>query len=438
MRRTLLMAGALSLFGAAVMMRAQAMPPVRSGVLDDAVGKSITLEGVVDNEPDVRENTQHLVVAIQEPYSTKVLVHVARYESFAYGDTVRVQGKLRLPEPFGEDGRMFDYPHFLAKDGIGYEMSFAKVSKTGHGQGNPVWSALYSLKNTYTYGIGMALPEPAAGLGAGITAGDKRAMGGDLLTMFRDAGVIHIVVLSGYNIALVSTAVLFFLGRLSRRLGSGLGAVFIVLFVVATGGSAAAVRAGVMACVALFAYALHRPYHVARALIFAVAAMVLWNPYILLYDPGFQLSVISTIGIMYVSPLFEHYFARLPETLGVRSIMATTIGTQITVLPYLLYSTGNLSLVALPVNLLIVPLVPLAMFCTFVAGIAGIISPALAVFVGFPAYALLSAGITLVEWAVRMPYAAVSVPAFSFAWVVVLYALLFVCYLRLKPASGSL
>jgi competence protein ComEC len=411
--------------------------PVRVSELDRALDTRLTVEGIIDDEPDVRENTQHIVVRISQPRDTKIQIATSRYQHFSYGDRVRVEGELKLPQAFASDaGREFDYPHFLAKDGIGYQMSFAQVHVIDTNNGNPVWALLYRIKQTYTDGLAAALSEPEAGLAAGITAGDKRAMGGRLLEDFRTAGVVHIVVLSGYNIAIVSTAVLFMLGRLSRKVGSGLGALAIVLFVIATGGSAAAVRAGVMACLALFAYATNRTYDVSRALIVAAVAMVLWNPLTLLYDPGFQLSVISTIGIIYVSPLFEQWFGSVTEAFGIRSILATTVGTQITVMPFLLYQTGILSIVALPVNLLIVPAVPLSMLLTFIAGVSGVVAPSVSVFVGAPAYLVLSYILAVVDWAVRIPFASVQVPAFPLWSVFITYLIGIAAYFSLVQKAN--
>ena len=61
----------------------------------------------------------------------------------------------------------------------------------------------------------------------------------------------------------------------------------------------------------------------------------------------------ATIGIIFVSPFLEPHLSRVPEKFGMREIVSATISTQLVVLPFLIYQTGILSLVALPVNILI-------------------------------------------------------------------------------------
>ena len=144
------MSGYVCLVAALFLVRLQLVEPVSTAFLDSYINERLTIEGIIDDEPDVRENTQHIVVRVTEPSKAKIQVALSRYEHYAYGDRVVVTGTLKLPEPFGQEtGREFDYPHFLAKDGIGYQMSFAHARVLGHGLGNPVWGFLYSINFVY-------------------------------------------------------------------------------------------------------------------------------------------------------------------------------------------------------------------------------------------------------------------------------------------------
>ena len=114
-------------------------------------------------------------------------------------------------------------------------------------------------------------------------------------------------------------------------------------------------------------------------------------------------------------------FAYEERTLNLREIAATTIGTQLAVLPLLLYQSGQLSLVALPANLLALIVVPYAMLASFIAGIGGLVAGPLAPVVGFPAYALLSYILFIAEGAARIPFATVSIGIFSVGILVCVY-----------------
>ncbi len=99
----------------------------------------------------------------------------------------------------------------------------------------------------------------------------------------------------------------------------------------------------------------------------------------------------------------------------------STLATQIMVLPILSYSIGAVSIVALIANMLVLPLVPLAMFLSGLAGFVYLVFPPFGIIVGYPAHVVLSLIIYIGDWFGRLPFSAVALPPFSFIWVVVGY-----------------
>lgn len=407
----------------------------KNTTLDAQIGEETTIGGIVVMEPDERERTMRLVVETED--GVRVISSIARSADVLYGQRVEIKGILNKPVSFSSDGgREFNYPAFLAKDNIYYELEFPEILHIGEveeiGWGR---SYLFALKKKYLDGLAQTLTEPHAALAGGITVGDKRALGGNLLEIFRITGIVHIVVLSGYNITIVAESIRRLLGALPRRVGLLMSAVAILLFVIMTGATATGVRAGAMASLALLAAATGRRYAITRALAVTAVAMVLWSPHILLYDPGFQLSVLATLGLIHIAPMIEVKFTRITERFGLRGIFAATLGTQIAVLPLLLYQMGLLSLVALPVNLLILPAIPLAMLFSFVAGLAGIILGFAGTILAAPAYILLSYSLWVVEIFSKLPFAAISVSSFSVFWVFFAYVVLGVLFFYVKKLS---
>jgi competence protein ComEC len=419
----------------------------KNTTLDTQIGEEITIGGIVVMEPDERENTVRLV--IEDQNNVRIIASVLRPLDVSYGQRVEIKGVLSKPSSFSSDGgrpacrdcgngagREFNYPAFLAKDGIFYQLDFPElvnlgdIEKIGLGRGY-----LFSLKKKYLDGLTQTLTEPHAALAGGITVGDKRALGGNLLEIFRITGIVHIVVLSGYNITIVAESIRRFLGALPSKIGLMASAVAILLFVIMTGATATGVRAGAMASLALLATATNRRYAITRALAVTAVAMVLWSPNILLYDPGFQLSVLATLGLIHIAPLIEVKLTRVTERFGLRGIFAATLGTQIVVLPLLLYQMGLLSLVALPVNLLILPAIPLAMLFSFIAGLAGLILGFSGAILSAPAYILLSYSLWVVDLFSKLPFAAISVSSFSVFWVFFAYATLGMLFLYIKKLS---
>ena len=412
-------------------------------VLEQKIGFAVVAEGELVDEPDERENTVHLVIRLDtadgEKVAGKALVFTERYPEFQYGDRVRIIGALEKPESFETDtGKIFDYPGFLAKDGIFYQIPFAKVFLVSSGGGNVLKRELFALKNEFLERIESVIPEPQAALLGGLVVGAKQSLGKELLDDFRKTGVIHVVVLSGYNLTLVAGALMWFLGKfLRKKWGLLVGALSIVLFVIMVGASATAVRAGIMALLVLLAQGTGRTYAITRALILAGFVMVLHNPYILLFDPSFQLSFLATVGLIQLAPRVEKYFRFVPTTWKLREIVGATIATQIFVLPLLLYMSGEFSIVGLLVNLLILPLISLTMLFGFLTGIVGFVSTILSMPFAFISYALLTYELKIVELFSSLPFAAVTISYFSLWLMVLLYiALGAFLWLKTKPTSN--
>lgn len=408
-------------------------------------GSDVSLAGIVAEEPDVRESQVRIVVAVERFASSthavdaRVLAVLPAFTEVTYGDRITVRGVLEAPSAFDTDGgRLFDYPGYLAARGILFELSRAQIVSCEAGAYG-FFSYLYGAKRAYLEGTQAVLPEPQAGLAGGIVAGDKRSVGTEVADEFKRTSLTHILVLSGYNIAVVAVAAAWVFGRFrfGRVSRTALSIAAVILFVLATGASANAVRAAGMAFVAAYARIAGREFAALRALALVCAGMVAWNPYLLAFDPGFQLSAVATFGLVAFSGAIARWAAWVPESFGVRELFAATVSTQLTVLPLLLWQSGSLSLVALPANLLALVAIPPAMLASFVAALGGIVAGPLAVPLAAPAYILLSYVIGVAHVFALLPFSAVTVPAFSIWFLLPAYALALLAAQRAyaKPAA---
>jgi competence protein ComEC len=224
------------------------------------------------------------------------------------------------------------------------------------------------------------------------------------------------------------TLVLSFFLRPRLRLTFGL--IAIVLFALMVGLSATVIRASAMAALALIANTFGRQYLVLRALVATGVAMVIWNPFILVYDIGFQFSFMATLGLILVAPQLETALVQGRILTKAREYFIATVAAQVAVMPLLLYHIGEISLVAVVVNVLVLPIVPLAMGFTFVTGVLAVFSTALASLLAYPTTLVLSYVTGMANAWAGLDWAALPVPAFSFFWVVVAYGILGYCYYR--------
>ncbi len=391
------------------------------------LGAEVTLVGTISSAPDIRDTGVRIIISVsKDGEKTRVLANVSRAENVAYGERVILHGKLEAPKPFAtEYGRVFRYDRHLAVKGVFAIMSHATLTKVSPPGG--LWAHLYvaliNVKQVFLHALAMALPEPEASLAGGIVAGGTQGLGAKLLDDFIRSGLIHVVVLSGYNVMIVADAVLLALSFLSRKWATSIAVIVIGAFVLMAGAGASSIRAGLMAFFALVALATGRTYDVTRTLLVAVLLMLLWNPLLLTFSLGFDLSVIATLGLILGVPLIEPKLTFIRSAF-LREIIASTMSAQVAVVPLLLYVNGLFSLVALPANILVLPFVPLAMAMSATAGAVAFVAPGIASLAGLPAYIILHYIMSVVHFTAHIPLATFDVPVFSFAWVVGAYALL--------------
>ena len=166
--------------------------------------------------------------------------------------------------------------------------------------------------------------------------------------------------------------------------------------------------------------------------------MLVFNPHLLVFDPGFQLSFLATLSLIMLAPLLEEMLWFVPTFGQMREFVTATIAAQIFVLPLLLYSIGEFSLVSVLVNVMVLPAVPPAMLFTFLTGLAGLLSPTLALPFGFIAHLILSYIIFIAKIFSALPLASLQVSAFPFWLVPIIYSFIFLGYRLLKKYQDNL
>lgn len=398
----------------------------------------IELRGCIVEGVDVRNDKVKYTIKVSElkifsdslwkEVSGRVLVTGKRYPVYEYGDCLFVQGKLDKPERI-ED---FDYAKYLSRYDVYSVIYQAEIelieSKWGTSTlpiGRQMFGRLFKFKNNFENKLGQIFAEPYASFMAGLILGSRRGISDDLIGDFNTTGLSHIVAISGYNITLLIVVIGGLFGFLTRRMKVVASVIFVFVFVILVGASAAVVRAAVMGVIGLMALWFGRNYFVGISLFSAAFFMNLWNPKILVYDVGFQLSFLATCSLVYVSPLLKKYFEFLPESFGVRDSMTMTVSAQSLALPVILLNFGRLSLISPVANVFVLPFIPIAMIFGFFAVVLSYVWNFLGLLVGFFGYFVLWLVILLVKFFAGIPLAAVNVEWFNF-WLAGCYYLLII------------
>ena len=273
-------------------------------------------------------------------------------------------------------------------------------------------AVLETVRRNAAAALARVLPEPEAGLAAGILIGLRDRVDRELAADFTTAGVSHVVAISGWNIAIVAAAVAALGGSLGRRRRSVLTMLAIVAYVCFSGASPSVVRAAAMAGVVLLARESGRAGRAAAALGWAVVLLLLADPS-LIADAGFQLSSLATAGLIaWATPVGERIGrfggGRVPNWLA--ESLGVSLAAQAATLPVVLATFGRLALISPAANLAIVPVVPVAMAAGGVALGAGVLAElgapeALAAILAFPGWVALTIMVAIARFAADVPYA---------------------------------
>ncbi|MCL5009136.1 MAG: ComEC family competence protein [Patescibacteria group bacterium] len=351
------------------------------------------LDGLIVEDPDIRQDRQ-LLTFQPEGFGQRILITTSKAQEYFYGDKLVVTGKPREPKAY-ED---FDYQKYLERYEVYAIMSYPKILVTRTGQGNWVKFQLLKLKQALVKNLSEKFTEPHASLLLGILIGAKKTLPQDLVVKFQATGLSHIVAVSGYNITILASFLGLAAYLLGRRASFWFSLLAIFAFAVIAGWSASVVRAAIMGAVLLVGFRSGRPYSAGPGICLAAGVMVAFNPRVLYWDAGFQLSFLATLGIVYVLPILEKLFRLEAGAAGLKAAALSSLAAILATLPLSLLHFGQLPVYALLANILVLPVVPYAMLFGFLA-----LVPFLGPGFGFVAKLILDYMLAIIGWVASWP-----------------------------------
>lgn len=415
------------------------------------INQTVTVRGGVAEDPSVggsnelRLRLNNVIIGdVELPGQVWVSV-IGQIQDVRRSDVVEISGKLKTG--FGT---------FPAS------MSFAHLDKIERQAGvDPA----REVRDAFGERLATAIDEPEVDLGMGILAGQKTALPIDANEAFRVAGLTHIVVASGYNLTILIRFARRLFARVSRFAALSFGGILVFAFACVTGFSPSMTRAALVAGLSLLAWYYGRKFHPVVLLTIVAATTVVINPIYVWGDAGWYMSFTSFIGVIMLAPLIQNYFwgkeremvvpwrakawvnlrrkiftkkkladpALRERTFSIRQIFIETMSAQAMTMPIIALMMGQFAPYGLLANLLVLPIVPLAMLLTFIAGLASILVPGVATIIAWPAQKLLGYIIEVARKIAELPGASQEV---AFGWqmlvisVVALVAAMFYMWCR--------
>ncbi len=388
--------------------------PQASTVDTYATGARVTLTGIISDEPDRRPlKTQYTVAvttltqsgATRAVHGKILVTDMDGWPQYHYGEELKIGGKLETPKP----SESFAYDKYLSRFDIYAVMIRPSIALVREPARPSFFRVLYAWKERFERQINLLQPEPHASFLAGLLTGSRRGIPDHLTTDFNATGLTHIIAISGTNITMIVLCLGSFLFWLPLRWRFVPMVAGIVLFTLFVGASASVVRAAVMGILGLIALQTRRQTDTRLLILWAAGFMLAWNPKLLWYDAGFQLSFLAVIGLNECTPLIAPLLKNIPDTLGMRENLQATTAAQIATLPWIALLFGRISLVAPLANLLVTPLIPAAMLFGFLGVCLSWLWFPLGLVVSYLAFGCMEWMIRMTELMAHVPFASIDV-----------------------------
>jgi competence protein ComEC len=366
---------------------------------DDAVyGKRYQLEFSLSNLQVVHPESAPLIGGV----TVRGFGEAAVYR----GDIVQVSGKL--------------YP--ARGNNLG-SISFAELKVL---QRDASW--LNQFRRNFAAGMQSALPEPVASFGLGLLIGQRSTLPEITEEELRHAGLTHIIAVSGYNLTIIVLACRRMLAGRSKFQATAACLALISVFLLITGSSPPIVRAAIISIIAIAVWFYGRKINALALLFLSAAITVVANPLYLWGNVSWYLSFLAFFGVLVLAPLITKRFIGGKEPNIIVGVLIESACASILVVPYILFIFGEVSLVSLLANVLVVPFIPLAMLFALIAGLAGMFVPMLAGWLALPAKWLLTYMLDIAGVLSRLPHAFVSHIGFSLGLMLASYCIIiFIC-----------
>ena len=404
-------------------------------------------EGVVVKFSEPKDNYQRVYLKIRGARKNKKHKIIAQKETviffaplginYKYGEHYKIKCELKNPK---NKYSKFNYQRFLASKKVYQICHKAKIKKieTKNNLLTQIninfYQGIYNFSQVIEEKINYLFPMPESAYLAGLLLGGDNRLPQRVADDFRRTGTTHTVAVSGSNITIIATGLMMIglLFGLWRWQAFYFVLVGIFIFIIMIGSPSSAVRAAIMAVLLLYASQSGRLVNSLRIIILAAALMVFVSPFILLYDVGFQLSFLATLGIvLFYAPLAEKFEIK-NDFLELKSIFLVTISAQLGVLGILIYSFDSISVISLLANVLILPLIPMIMTGGVMAVLASFIVSLLGNILSIPTQMLLHFELNSIQYLAKIPWAIIKFREVSIWWPIGYYFLFLMISLFFK------
>lgn len=281
------------------------------------------------------------------------------YEQLNIGDKILIEGNLQKGKEERNPGE-FDYQKYLVSVGISalvysYKADNLIVLKN---KNDFFANVVFEIRKSIDSQIQKYCNKNSAALLRGLLLADRSEIDYETRESFVNAGVIHVLAVSGLHVGFIILIFLFLFNRFNIVLRYILTIAGLLLFLIITGSQPSVFRAAIMSVVLIISFLSNRSYNSINAISLAAFIIILINPQEI-FNPGFQLSFSAVLSILILYPVFQKNISQLKITNkfinNILLFAAISMAAQIGTIPFTLYYFKKLSIVALFANFIVIP-----------------------------------------------------------------------------------
>lgn len=320
-------------------------------------GQEVNFQTTILSEP--KSSGNYIVYTAKITPFNNVFITVPRFTAVNYGQKVNVIGTLKVK--------------VLNNKSIIMSMYLPKIEALKNKQ-NFLLEIMSNIREKIIFLFEQTLPSNLSSLLLGIVFGIKKDMSIDFYNNLKQVGVMHVIAASGMNVTMTAGFFISFFGLfLKRKQAIVVSVLGILFYAILSGLQASIVRASIMGIMLFVAQFFGRQYLAAYGLFLTALLMLFYNP-ATLFDIGFQLSFLSTLGILTLQPLLS--FKKFENIIS--DDVKTTTCAQIATLPIMLVNFGQYGMLSILVNGLVLWTIPILMILGASGTIVGFIFAPLA------------------------------------------------------------
>ncbi len=399
-----------------------------SGVDRVKSGETVYIRGVISSDPKKTNQKSIFIIKLNQtiaegksfPAGGKLRIESYADTDYKYGDDMLMEGTLRKSRYIRAGKREQGLVVFVVRKRNSSIL-------TGRGKANPVFAAVYRVKQKIKDIIYSNLSPPHSDVLSAMILGQNFSVPGHLRESMIRSGTWHLMVVSGAHTALLAGVVAGILKiiRVRRNVRFVITIILLAGYCILTGSSNSVVRATVMIAAYLVTFLVRRPYNFLNTLAFAALAILVFKP-LELFNLGFELSFLSVFFIFWLYPGFKRAVPENLKKLQAASAAAdcfcVSCGAWLGTFPLLAYVFNSVSIIACFANIVAAPLAMMVISSGLVLIVFGLFCPFFLGPIAISTQTLISIFINVHHALSNLPWSSISVPGIPVFMLILSYS----------------